>query len=101
MVNKEITRALFDQALELDSQIERRAYLDRACAADSELRAAVEDLLRSYEQAGEFMARPPAAKLSEVLPALEDLTLTTALSHDTDDPAQEDDSERITDFLLP
>ena len=53
-------RAVFEEA-ELLPPAGRPQYLDRACAADSELRREVESLLEAQSQAGsEFMRRPVA-----------------------------------------
>src|SRR5262245_58515521 len=52
---------LFSAALEIDAPAERSAYLDRACGGDNKVRARVEALLRSYEQAGSFLSAPPVA----------------------------------------
>ena len=49
--------ALFDEALEL-SVTRRPAFLDRACAADSGLRAAVEALIAADEDAAGFLEQP-------------------------------------------
>src|SRR4051812_9250415 len=46
---------LFLAALEKPSPGERAAYLDEMCGPDSALRAQVEGLLRSHEQAGSFL----------------------------------------------
>jgi len=48
---------LFDEALEL-SATERPAFLDRVCAAGSELRAAVEALIAADRNAADFLERP-------------------------------------------
>ena len=53
-------KAVFDRALEMESLVERRAYLDEACAAAPELRQKVEGLLRAYEEAGSFLESPAA-----------------------------------------
>jgi tRNA A-37 threonylcarbamoyl transferase component Bud32 len=42
--------SIFHGALEIDSAAQRAAYLDHACRGDAELRAAVEELLRLYEE---------------------------------------------------
>jgi len=44
-------KTLLDQAIALDP-LERRAFLDRECDRDSELKQEVESLLASHEQAG-------------------------------------------------
>jgi serine/threonine protein kinase/tetratricopeptide (TPR) repeat protein len=46
---------IFLRALEATSAEERRAYLDRACGGNLELRARVEGLLAASEQAGSFL----------------------------------------------
>ena len=51
-------KAIFDQALEIVSPVERAAYLDQACAASPELRAKVEALLQAYADAGSFLEKP-------------------------------------------
>ena len=56
-------RQVFDGALERPAK-DRAAYLRVLCARDDELRREVETLLRSSEQAGEFL-EIPAAHLSQ------------------------------------
>ena len=51
-------RAIFDEAAEIESPVERQAYLAQACGADAGLRAKVEKLLRSEASAGGFLADP-------------------------------------------
>jgi tetratricopeptide (TPR) repeat protein/serine/threonine protein kinase len=53
--------AIFLDALEAPSAEERRAFLDRACSGNSELRARVEALLVASEQAGSFLNEPAVA----------------------------------------
>ena len=50
--------SLFISALEIESAAERVAFLDRACAGDAALRAEVDRLLASNNQAGSFLAKP-------------------------------------------
>src|SRR3954463_10803282 len=45
-------------AVEKRTPAERAAYLDGACGADAALRALVEGLLASHEQAGSFLEQP-------------------------------------------
>ena len=52
-------KSIFGRALEIESPAERSAFLGEACAANPELRAEVEDLLRAMAGAGDFMKRPP------------------------------------------
>ncbi len=47
--------SLLGEAVEHRSPPERAAFLDRACAGDAGLRARVEELLRAYEAAGNFL----------------------------------------------
>jgi eukaryotic-like serine/threonine-protein kinase len=56
-------RQVFDGALERPAK-DRAAYLRVLCARDDELRREVETLLRSSEQAGEFL-ETPAAQLNQ------------------------------------
>jgi serine/threonine protein kinase/Tfp pilus assembly protein PilF len=46
---------------------ERKAFLERACEGDAELRCAVESLLTCDEDAGSFLARPATQLLAEEL----------------------------------
>jgi serine/threonine protein kinase len=48
-------KAIFSQALELDSPAERARYLDDACGGDGPLRDEVESLLRAFAGAGDFL----------------------------------------------
>jgi serine/threonine protein kinase len=57
--------SIFGAALEKGSANERAAYLDHVCDGDGALRARVENLLRSHEQAGSFLRQPPAATVDE------------------------------------
>jgi hypothetical protein len=49
---------IFLAALEQRTPLERNAYLDSACGERADLRAQVEGLLRSHEQAGSFLNAP-------------------------------------------
>jgi hypothetical protein len=53
-------RDLFIAALQQGGPAPRRAYLDEVCAGQPELRRQVEELLRLYEGAGDFLDRPAA-----------------------------------------
>jgi DNA-binding beta-propeller fold protein YncE len=52
---------IFLGALELGSVDERAGYLEQACAADSDLRSAVETLLNAHTAAASFLESPAAA----------------------------------------
>jgi eukaryotic-like serine/threonine-protein kinase len=58
--------AIFTEALK-HPVAERRAFLDRACAGDAELRRKVEALLSAYERLGDFLETPPLKPGSSVL----------------------------------
>ena len=60
---------LFLKALELGSALERREYLDGACAGDAELRAEVEALLEASARAGRFLEPPLPATAATSRPA--------------------------------
>ena len=55
-------KEIFVEALELDSDAERAAYLDRACAGEPLVRARVETLLGAIGQAGSFLEAPALAR---------------------------------------
>jgi hypothetical protein len=50
--------AIFAEALQ-HPVVERRAFLERACAGDDELRRKVEALLRAHDRLGNFMEPSP------------------------------------------
>ncbi len=52
-------KELFNEVLEQPSE-RRRAFLDRACADDADLRGRIEHMLRIHDRAGGFMAEPTA-----------------------------------------
>jgi tetratricopeptide (TPR) repeat protein len=60
--------SLLGEAVEHRSPEERTAFLDKACAGDAGRRARVEELLRAYEAAGNFLQghRPPSAPVVTV-----------------------------------
>src|SRR5688500_14133743 len=58
--------SIFAQALAKASPLERAAFLDAACANDQALRERVEGLLRSHEEAGSFLRKPPVPLSSTV-----------------------------------
>src|SRR5262245_26339637 len=51
-------KAVFDEAVEIESASERQAYLDRVCDGFPDLRLKVEALLRAYTDAGSFLEAP-------------------------------------------
>src|SRR5215472_3817505 len=56
---------LFSEASKLPTE-ERIAFLDRACAANNDLRRRIERLLRFHDRAGDYMESPPTEWISEV-----------------------------------
>src|SRR5262245_14237818 len=55
-------KAIFAEALDLASDAERAAYLDRACAGSPDARSRVEALLAAIGQAGSFLETPALAR---------------------------------------
>src|SRR5262245_44440826 len=66
-------KAVFDEAVEIASPDERRAYLERACAGAPVLRQQVEALLSAYADAGSFLESPasPPRDSMDLRPAAE------------------------------
>jgi len=52
-------REIFIATVKIDSQAERSAYLDRVCGSDTDCRARVEALLKSHEDAEDFLDKSP------------------------------------------
>jgi serine/threonine protein kinase len=48
-------RSIFDRAMDITSETDRKAYLDEVCAAAPEIRQQVEALLNAYVDAGSFL----------------------------------------------
>jgi serine/threonine protein kinase len=72
---------IFANALEKETPAERSAFLHQACGGDLALRQRVEALLRTHDQAGNFMERPAVEQLAAVPPAkLKDPAATQAES---------------------
>src|SRR5437867_893722 len=59
-------KEIFHAAVAL-APAERHAYLDRACDGDASLRAAVESLLKSHEETGNFVDAPAYQAAAEML----------------------------------
>ncbi|HEX6732289.1 MAG TPA: protein kinase [Pyrinomonadaceae bacterium] len=57
-------KAVFSEALE-HPRLEREQFVEDACAGDSTLRAEVESLLKSYEEAQSFMETPAIESAAE------------------------------------
>src|SRR3954451_16377688 len=54
----EPAKSIFLDALEIASERDRLAYLDRRCGQDAALRTEVETLLRHHEGLGNYLERP-------------------------------------------
>jgi serine/threonine protein kinase len=50
--------AIYNAALQKQSETERSAYLDAVCGRNTTLRARVEELLKAHEEAGDFLEVP-------------------------------------------
>jgi hypothetical protein len=57
---------LLESALELKAD-DRRAFLDKVCAADESLRRDVDSLLAAHEQAGDFLDKPAFEEVARML----------------------------------
>jgi len=57
-------RDIFLALLDLPGPATRSAFLARACAGDAALRARVEGLLRSHDNAGSFLGKPALPPLT-------------------------------------
>ena len=55
---------VFTEALKVPVQ-ERRAFLERVCAGDENLRRSVEALLRAHDRLGNFLEEPPTGATVE------------------------------------
>jgi serine/threonine protein kinase/tetratricopeptide (TPR) repeat protein len=76
-------RTIFMEALGKEAPGDRAAYLDAACSGDPALRARVEALLGSHEDAGEFLNKPVPERLAGAAP---DDTRTGPATLDPDGP---------------
>jgi serine/threonine protein kinase/tetratricopeptide (TPR) repeat protein len=88
-------KEVFDQAHEIETPVERQAYLDKACGGSSELRHKVESLLRAYEEAGSFLVKPAIAQpaTGECLPEAGVSDRPTKVGPDTTDHQPSDTAE--------
>jgi len=74
-------RDIFLAAIEIADPTERAAYLDQTCADNTELRAQVEELLRTHDETSQFLETPAVATDSAV-----DRTVLTDGSDTDDEP---------------
>jgi serine/threonine-protein kinase len=88
-------KAIFDQALEIASPMQRAAYLDKVCAESPELRAKVEALLGAYAEVGSFLENPAPAPVATLDSAPEPPDKAAAVSLPSEGPGS-----RIGPFKL-
>ena len=69
-------KAVFDAALEVTDPVQRKLFLDQACAGDAELRTAVEELLATQGDAEQFFAES-ASSLTAMASELESAVAQT------------------------
>ena len=105
-------RVIFDAALEIVDPQARRAFVEKACAGDPAMLAAVELLLKSHDSAGSFLDIPAAeqlrvadaASVREQLPAPAQAD-ASSVGHDektrTYQPSAVDDSDDDIDDSQP
>ena len=55
--------ALFFAALDRNTEAQRAAFLESACAGDAELRRQVEKLLDAHPKLGDFLKKPAVEQL--------------------------------------
>jgi hypothetical protein len=77
-------RDLFLAAIEITDPAERTAYLDQACDGNQELRAQVEELLKTHAETSQFLETPAVATKSAV-----DQAVPTDSSDADHDPSPE------------
>jgi len=85
-------RDIFLAAIEIANPAERAAYLDQTCADNPELRAQVEELLRTHDETSQFLETPAVATDSAV-----DRTVLTDDS-DTDEDSGEERASGEAEF---
>jgi hypothetical protein len=63
-------RDIFTICLQFTDPDARSAYVAQACGGDEHLRRRVEILLRLYDRADDFLARPAVAQIADALSRL-------------------------------
>jgi eukaryotic-like serine/threonine-protein kinase len=64
--NQPQAKTIFEAASGLADTVERRAYVNGACAGDEPLRREVESLMSAYERAGSFLKTPVGLALPQL-----------------------------------
>ncbi len=57
---------IFLDALEIAAPTDRKAFIERACGSDAEMRAQVDSLIAASQRAGSFLENPPSAVAVDV-----------------------------------
>ncbi len=93
---------IFHAALEMESLEQRSQLLGQACAGDLELRKKIEEWLRAYDQAGNFL-EPPTAPAAVPIPestANASLSVTRQPAGKTNHPANYETAQQFGDYQL-
>jgi eukaryotic-like serine/threonine-protein kinase len=56
--------SILASAVDIESAVERRQFVERACAGDAELRRRVEELVENHFHAGSFLERPAVGQVA-------------------------------------
>ena len=84
-------KAVFDAALEVTDPVQRKLLLDRACAGDAELRAAVEELLATQGDAEQFFAESTTSMTT----LAGELKSVVAQAEERSEPASEEKPDMV------
>ncbi|MBM4092659.1 MAG: hypothetical protein FJ276_25070, partial [Planctomycetes bacterium] len=57
---------IFLDALEIAAPADRKAFIERACGSDAEMRAQVDSLIAASQKAGSFLENPPPAAAVDI-----------------------------------
>ena len=98
-------RVIFEAAVEIPDSSTRKAFIDKACAANPELKSRVEALLRSHETAGAFLDLPVVEQLPNSTPETHANRFVGPPSRGgggaDGDPDQESDPPNLSFLLQP
>ena len=87
-------RDIFLAAIEIANAAERLAYLDRACHGNAALRAEIDELLKNYAQASQFLESPAVAAGAAI-----DQTIQTGASDNGFDVENASDEVQFCRYL--
>src|SRR5437870_5757034 len=88
MTKPHTVKDIFDQAVEFESREEQQAYLNEACAGETEVRREVESLLKALDRAGDFLGTQPVFDGGRDTPNLADATIALTPNPDAVPPQQ-------------